>query len=150
MNVHVNKVLILSGLPGSGKTYYADTLQRKWGHRCMIVSADHYWGKGNPFDVAKLDRAHAYCYRNFLEQVKRRTELVIVDNTNLRAIEIAPYHLGAIAFGYEAEVAVLQCPPEEAFRRQQHAVPAETFERMVSIQAEERPRYPGWWRVIEL
>lgn len=150
------KVIILSGLPGSGKTYYADTLLRQWGtSRCRVVSADSFFvnkhGDYN-FDPMKIGEAHEWCFYRFLCAIgwgpDPRSDLVIVDNTNLSAIEIAPYYLAGRSQGYEVVIQRVTCDPEVAFVRQRHGVPKEVFDRMV-LSWNKRDVAP-WWKVEEV
>jgi predicted kinase len=110
----MRKVIVLSGVSGSGKTTYAKKLWTAEPNS-MCVSTDDYFMKygipyeGYPpvycFDPTKLSDAHGKCFRDFIEVVRERVHsLVIVDNTNTTVEEIAPYMLAASAYGWEAEV----------------------------------------------
>lgn len=58
----INQMVILRGLPGSGKSYVTSLLQRQLGTESVAVcSADHFFGRGveaasyqESFDVSKL------------------------------------------------------------------------------------------------
>lgn len=118
------KVIVMSGVSGSGKSTYARKLlgldseyylglcTRAQGPRAL-VSADLYFMNPSDeyvFDRAKIGEAHAECFRNFIELLqKNRFTTVVVDNTNTTVEEIAPYMAGAAAYGYEAEI-VTVCP----------------------------------------
>jgi predicted ABC-type ATPase len=104
------KVIILSGVSGSGKTtYIEDQIHIEDLRSYGIVSADHYFmrGDGYHFDASKLSEAHAECFRQFIDNLRMGVETVFVDNTNCSNEEIAPYYLGAQAFGYEVEIITL-------------------------------------------
>ena len=142
------KCIIVSGVPGSGKTYYAETISGKHDPAHVgIASADSF------VDYSKevrpqLPRAHQECFLTALALLEDKTPLVIIDNTNLSGIEIAPYYLMAEAHGYEVEVLRISCPPEVAFERQQHGVPADIFDKMV-LAFNKRDVAP-WWTVYDI
>ncbi len=136
--------IILRGVPGSGKT----TLARKrfpGSPYPEFVSADHYFT--DPFgtyrfDPAKLPDAHNECLRVCLRHLASHRH-VVVDNTNVRMFEIAPYYRLAEAFGYEAKVVWVHCDPLIAARRNVHGVPVETVLNM----ARSFDPLPPWWNV---
>lgn len=133
----MRKVIILSGISGSGKSTYAqklvDEADRRGEihstvHDVQLVSADDYftatWQEGAEtkseynFDPSKLSKAHQQCFRDFLSAVQSwASGLVIVDNTNTTAAEIAPYYLGAEAFGWEVEIHTLVCSTYESVEK---------------------------------
>jgi len=127
------RVVVLRGLPGSGKSYYAKSQD------AAIVSADSYPGlyeEDGSFHPELLAEAHAHSYWSFLmflrePRMLEGAELILVDNTNLSAWEISPYMLGAAAFGASASILQFDVPPEVCFARQTHGVPKEAFDRMV-------------------
>lgn len=133
------KVIILSGIPGAGKS----TLARKFD---FVVSADDYF-IGKPFDPSKLSEAHALCFKNFLSALSGLLPVIVVDNTNLNVWEISPYMLAAAAYGVEAKVVRISCGFEEAFKRQIHDVPRVTLARM-HVQFLKRDVLP-WWKVSD-
>ena len=95
------KVIILSGLSGSGKSTYASALGG------VVCSADDFFVNDDGsyvFNPTKLQDAHAYCFRSFLEALQGTNETVVVDNTNTRVEEISPYVLASHAFGIEPKI----------------------------------------------
>jgi predicted kinase len=175
------KVIILSGVSGSGKTTYAKDLlsdPNRLG-TAGLVSADQYFiqeRKGHTsctvwalvltqgqyertpssphgeylFDASKLSEAHADCFRRFIDHLRAGTRLVIVDNTNTTNEEIAPYYLGAQAFGYEVEIVTFdvrlkigQVHLENFAKRNSHGVSANViWKQMVRLSG--RKLLP-WW-----
>lgn len=129
MNFDSYKVIIMRGIPGSGKSQHIrrTILPEFRGNSFAIVSADHYFEhKGKYwFDASKLQAAHADCFDKYLEHLRNCTELIVVDNTNLRAWEISPYILGANAasiYSYEVEIHEIRCEPQFAASRNIHGV----------------------------
>lgn len=161
-------VLVLSGLPGSGKTTYARELALRLDPRqahLYTVSADAYFtdAKGvYTYRPADIGRAHAACFRRFLTVLQKYAPdvgrpvdpqylgvpvVVVVDNTNTTALESAPYMLAAAAHDFQARIVRVRCPIEVAVRRNIHQVPLDALERMAA--ALEQP-LPPWWDVIQL
>lgn len=122
---------ILRGLPGSGKSHLACSIQG------TIVSADTYPGLyvGQTINLALLDKAHGNAFREAI-RVLDDDYPVIVDNTNLTQVEVAPYVLLAQAFRVACRVVTVCCPPELAFKRNVHGIPHDAFLRMQQRMAE--------------
>lgn len=152
------KVLVLCGIPGSGKsTFVGECTDRQTadGRRVVSVSADKFFGAGK-FDPSKLADAHASCIREFVEIVQEATRtptftwqqltvpLIIVDNANTTVAEIAPYAAVALAYGCELEVRTLLCDVAVAHARNVHNVPLATVARMAANLAARNmpPRWP--------
>ena len=131
------RVVILRGLPGAGKSHYAK--QRwalpdgSWG--ATYCSADSYFvGPDGVYrwDAKLLGAAHAACLRKYTEAIVSGTDpWVVVDNTNTRLWECAPYHSLAVAFDREVEIVeVRAASPEIAQRRDIHQVGVEAHQNM--------------------
>ena len=130
----VMKVIILSGVSGSGKSTYAaklleqeyEDLEQEYEDKCLKVSADDFFtdslsGKYS-FDPSRLGEAHASCFRNYIEALTDGVNFILVDNTNTTEAEIAPYVLGANAFGYDVEIHTLVSDRLSAWKRNVHNV----------------------------
>jgi predicted kinase len=93
-------VVIMRGLPGSGKTTRARELAPEYD--AVIVSADDFFvtdGVYN-FDPSELPEAHAQCQARALKAL-RAGRSVVVDNTNTQRWEMEPYLTLAALFGAE-------------------------------------------------
>lgn len=135
----MKKMVIMRGLPGSGKSTLASGLG-------VVYSTDDFFVGGDGvyrFDPAKLGEAHAW------NQVRMREALrgegpVVVDNTNIRLWEMAPYVAMAEEAGWAVEVAAPSTPwardPVECARRNSHGVPLATIERMLAAWESDIPR----------
>lgn len=129
----MKKVIVMSGVSGSGKTTHAHHLMQNYldsiginprtheeyhkyldpnsdsNHLAKVSADDYFIGEDGvyKFDPTKIGLAHDKCFYNYIEALQFKIEFVVVDNTNCSNEEIAPYMLGASAFGYEAEIITL-------------------------------------------
>lgn len=148
VEVAMRKVYIMRGIPGAGKSTFLAGCRTN-----AIVSADHYFDgeNGYRFDPSKLADAHQACFRNFLVFLQEGIDsndpdfLIAVDNTNISAIEIAPYYLAAESHGYDVEIVNIDCPLDRAIARNIHGVPREVIMRMYQRMLDERKNLPVWW-----
>lgn len=144
----MKRVVIMRGLPGSGKSWYAKNIAdayRQEGEKVLIVSADDFFqkqmtsqtGEGytiyefNPF---KLPEAHQDCFRRFLEALQKGVNIVIVDNTNIHRWEYASYSEATALAGYELSIIEYRAETIDdvkvCIRRNTHKVPAEYIAKM--------------------
>ena len=124
----MKELIILRGLPGSGKT----TLAKAIGG--LLCSADDYFdGKhGYAFDPAKLPAAHQACQQRAADGASAGITPIVVHNTASQRWEIEPYAVLAEEYGYRLHVVTV-----EGDHGSVHDVPAETVERM-------RSRWERW------
>lgn len=138
------RVIIMRGIPGSGKSTYV----RNRFPGALVCSADHYFEQSGEykFDASKLSEAHSACLRRFVRAVAHYGSLlVVVDNTNISAAEIAPYFQLAQAYGYEVTIYTVECQPAVAAKRNVHGVPEATIERMAKSLKEAENFFPRWY-----
>lgn len=102
-------VIIMRGLPGSGKSHLARRLlaAHPRPEACTIVSTDDYFvdpvtGQYR-FDVRHLSAAHDWNYARFAYALQNAQELVIVDNTNVELWEAKQYVELALQYRYHVE-----------------------------------------------
>lgn len=149
------KIKILRGIPGSGKSTWAEKIDGQTCERdrkALICSADDFFMKDGEyiFDPSKIGQAHAACFQKYLVLLARAEELeeifssIVVDNTNLQKWEISPYILAAAAHGIEdVEILNFHCSVEESIARNVHGVPAHAIERMHRTMQNEK-LLPFW------
>lgn len=117
-----NRVLILRGISGSGKsTYIRDHLPGAY-----VCSADDFFidSAGDyKFNPHKLGEAHRWCYSKFLTALSDWRETVVVDNTNTQLFEFYGYVQLAWAYGYLVQVVRMDTPVAVAAARNLHGVP---------------------------
>jgi AAA domain len=146
------KVTILQGLPGSGKTHLYLSMKGADPHLRKVSADDYFMMDGvYRFNAAELPDAHAQCLRKFIawaqwHQPSDPAVHMVVDNTNLRIAELAPYVAVGQAYGHDVEVITVMCAPFVAFRRQIHQVPQETFNTMEQQLIKTLNDIPPWWK----
>lgn len=127
------KVVILRGIPGSGKSFYI----AKNFPEAMVCSADHFFRnvlnddnefeEVYDFDITQLPEAHNRCMTFFLDSLKRKVPVIVVDNTFIREWEYQPYELAAKMMGYEVEIVEFRVETIEELKlcveRNKHDVP---------------------------
>lgn len=142
----MKQVIILRAISGAGKSTYARSLPAQ-----VVCSADDYFTVDGEyrFDKTKLGEAHGACFRKYIQALQERADgLVVVDNTNIGVVEIAPYMLAASAYGWAAELHELRVTLEVAVARNVHKVPHEVLQHMIAgLDAE---RIPPWWTVVRI
>ena len=150
------KMTIERGASGSGKSTHAKSLGTKSYDPfagVQIISADDFFMRRGVynFDPSLLGEAHSSCIRKAVAGIMRRADLVI-DNTNCRVSEIAPYYALGEAYGYEVEIICHMPNPitydgltvKRLADRSKHGVPSSTIENMLhTINSEQ---LPPWWK----
>lgn len=136
------KVIIMRGIPGAGKSSWIRSISDD----ATIVSADYFHvGKDGVyrFDPRNASAAHDQCLKRFLELVQGDST-VIVDNTNIRGWEIAPYYRVAEVSGADVSIVRIECDPYIAARRNAHGVPLKNvLDMWAALRAES---LPPWWK----
>lgn len=137
-NWHGDKLVIIPiGLPGSGKSTFTKMVKDSSGYRVDVHSTDEFFvdknGKYN-FDPSKLGRYHKQNLENFKKSLLKRTPVIIVDNTNLRARDRNKYANEAKKAGYEVQMVVIGEFTDEAAKiyakRNKHGVSLEKIKEM--------------------
>jgi len=147
----IQKVYILRGVSGSGKSTFARTLS----DNRVILSSDDFWTLGGTdyketFDFKKLGEAHAWNLRRYIDFLTGVMFVpgdfdIIVDNTNTTIAEIAPYYAVAQAFGVPTEIISLDTDPKVAFERNVHGVPEAAHRRQTDNFRRNTSQIPSYW-----
>lgn len=132
------KVIIMSGIPGSGKSTIAEKLVEQHSGQSAIHTTDSYFIENGEyqFDKTKLHINHKKNQHAFEQSLKRKTPLVICDNTNLQQKHIGEYEALAFKYGYQVEVIKVGLFRDNAFiqmcaERNSHQVDLDTIKSMV-------------------
>jgi predicted kinase len=155
-------VIVKRGIPGSGKSHSVMEKIKEWKSSFLVVkvfSTDNFWLDEDgryKFDSRRLQEAHNWCLRNYLEALrqlekgypneKQDASLFVVDNTNLRAAEAAPYMALASVFGHTPVIHNHYCPPELAFKRNTHGLNLGSILKMYKTFIDED--IPPWWKSL--
>ena len=165
----MGKVIILTGIPGSGKSFFVNEYCKTHpGQSCVICSADHHFedlarkkkeellaagdekaaNELNPylFDYMQLRTAHMNCQQKFIRAMEAGAGIIFVDNTNITNKERQFYVNSAMEHGYDVEIKAF--PNDEntvklAASRNQHGVP----EDKIRQRAQAQDLLPGLYRV---
>jgi predicted kinase len=104
----VNKLTIIRGIVGSGKSHYVAKLRQKENLSPELVcSADNFFMVNGVyvFDPLKLPQAHAACMKRFIFLLMvKKAKHIIVDNTNIHEWEFTNYRYLATLAGYKVEI----------------------------------------------
>lgn len=114
------ELTLIRGLPGSGKSTYAQKLG------CFHIEADMYFirdGQYN-FNPGSKSLAHVWCQKTTFEAMKQGLD-VVVSNTFTEIWELAPYIERAKKLGYNIKII---CMTGEY--RTIHSVPDAVLEKM--------------------
>ena len=138
----MKRVLLPVGLPGSGKSTEVQKLVKKAsqeGKLALVCSTDDFFVNAQgvyDFNPRKLTENHALNFQKFCLALADGIELVVVDNTNLRAEHRAPYIKMAKALGYKVELPIIgeftDSAAETYAKRNLHGVPLEGIKRMAN------------------
>jgi predicted kinase len=123
-------LIILRGLPGSGKTSFA-----KYMFSNNIFEADQYFynNEGNyNFDASKLHQAHLDCQRRVEELMKisdttQYGQEIVVSNTSTTEKELQPYLNLADKYNYKVVSLIVE---NRHGNKSVHGVPDEKLEQM--------------------
>lgn len=136
-NKIVKMMVIMRGLPGSGKSYRANQLIQGIEEGSVICSTDYIW-ETKPFGYFWIPEfvgvAHKINQAKAREACKKGFGAVIIDNTNTTFKEIEPYLEIAKENGYV--VGIVEPETEWAFDveeceiRNSHGVPLEVIKKM--------------------
>ncbi|KAL8577093.1 hypothetical protein ACOMHN_002172 [Nucella lapillus] len=132
----VAKVLVLvimRGLPGSGKSFLAKKIQGSG----QIFSTDDFFMRNGRyrFSAEQLPVAHQWNKQRVIRALEKRVTPVIVDNTNMQFWEMYPYGRMAYTRGYIIEILEPDTPwnfkPSRLAKLNSHGVEKDAIQRML-------------------
>lgn len=129
----MKKLIILRGLPGSGKS----TWVKRYAQDAVVCSADHYFIKSGEYSFSpkELTQAHQAC-QTHCKEAMAQGKFVVVDNTNISRWEFEPYVKLAKEYNYSVIYITVGGRSDRECRvyaaRNSHGVPLEAIRRMAS------------------
>ena len=121
----MNKVLyIVRGLPGSGKSTFAQTLTpNHWEADMYFINEDGEY----KFNIDEIKNAHQWC-RDMIEgAMKRNLDKIAVSNTFTQEWEMEPYFKLAEEYGYKVFSLIVE---NRHGGENQHGVPSDKVQVM--------------------
>lgn len=92
MEMTVTQLIIIRGLPGSGKSTYAETILQD-NPSAVHFEADQFfvkWPVGYSYDIKLIGAAHDWCYSNVVRTLWQGSD-VVVSNTFTKPWEMERY-----------------------------------------------------------
>lgn len=133
-----NRVIILRGICGAGKTWLAE---KEYPNALILSAADFFTRDGVwRWNASLISESHRYCMRKFYRAIAAGEPLIVVDNTNIYAHELTPYSQLAQSLDYTVEILRVHAPAEVAWARNIHHVPLDKIKK----QEREMEKLPFW------
>lgn len=134
----MKKLIIVRGIPGSGKTTFADFLFENLGVDIdvSILAADDYFYDDDGqyhFDANQLHAAHMHCQQSVENSMmldgdkESPNSVIIVHNTSTTPKELKPYLELAVKYGYEVTSLIVE---NRHGNSNVHSVPEEVLAKM--------------------
>jgi predicted kinase len=127
---YIGDLILLRGLPGSGKSTLGDVILTWPGNTPDVLSDDNYFidDKGvYNFESQKLKEAHNDCQLKCAERMKLEISRIVVANTFTQDWEMQPYIDMAERYKYRVHTLIVENRHEG---QNIHGVPNEKIEQM--------------------
>jgi predicted kinase len=127
---YVGDLILLRGLPGSGKSTLGDVILRTPQQDPSLLSADDFFIDENGnynFDSTKLQEAHSQCQLRCAERMKLQLSKIVVANTFTQVWEMEPYFEMAERYKYRVHTVIVE---NRHGNSNIHNVPDEKVEQM--------------------
>jgi predicted kinase len=115
---------IVRGLPGSGKSTFAQTLE------CPVFEADMFFVNSQGvynFDFTRIKDAHAWCQEMVEDHMFNQHEKIAVSNTFTQEWEMEPYYALAKQWNYKVFSIIVE---NRHGGVNEHNCPEETIQKM--------------------
>jgi predicted kinase len=127
---YVGDLILLRGLPGSGKSTLGDVILRTPQQDPNVLTADDFFIDENGnynFDSTKLQEAHSQCQLKCAERMKLQLSKIVVANTFTQVWEMGPYFEMAERYKYRVHTVIVE---NRHGNSNIHNVPDEKVEQM--------------------
>lgn len=116
-------LIIVRGIPGSGKTTFANILSR------AVCSADDYFMRDGKYQwsVDRVGTAHLWCQRKCKRFMMANVERIVIANTNTTPKEMKAYFELAAEYNYKVFSVIVE---NRHGNRSVHGVPDVTLDKM--------------------
>ena len=123
-------LILLRGIPGSGKTTLGEVILRTPNNQLKPLSADDYFidehGNYN-FDATKLKEAHNDCQQRCSHLMQNDVMKIVISNTFTQEWEMLPYYQMAERYNYRIHSVIVENRHEGI---NEHNVPEEKLLQM--------------------
>lgn len=123
-------LILLRGIPGSGKTTLGEVILRTPNNQLKPLSADDYFidehGNYN-FDATKLKEAHNDCQQRCSHLMQNDVMKIVISNTFTQEWEMQPYYQMAERYNYRIHSVIVENRHEGI---NEHNVPEEKLLQM--------------------
>lgn len=129
---YIGDLILLRGVPGSGKTTLGNAiLFTNQSNIQDVLSADNFFinEKGEYiFDFTKLKEAHNDCQVKCAERMRNQFSKIVVANTFTQEWEMEPYFVMAERYNYRIHTVIVE---NRHGNKNIHNVPKEKIEQMI-------------------
>ncbi len=124
------KIILVSGVPGSGKTQEVNRLVKEIGENyTVVVTVNDFFLSCGTFHYVHLALPYAQeqaqeDFSDALYRVEQGEDIraIIVEDIFSSLSEISYYVMAAKSYGYSVEVVTMECDPATAIARQVHGM----------------------------
>jgi predicted kinase len=111
-NVYTGDLILLRGVPGSGKSTFANViLQQPNNNPQEVLSADDFFVNNEGvyiFDGTKIKEAHNYCQFRCSERMRQEISRIVVANTFTQEWEMETYYEMAKRYNYRVHSVIIE------------------------------------------